>query len=82
MRALLDAGQGHSAAVMIAAFFGAVQSGRFSLAHAESAPLPFVVGGFAGLCGLYLFGWLTRTSAVGSVPKARNAMYALRLGSA
>ena len=60
MRAILDAGQGHSTAVLIAAFFGAVQSGRVSLEQAESGPLPFVLGGLAGVVGLYLFGWLTR----------------------
>jgi hypothetical protein len=60
MRAILDAGQRHGSAVMIAAFFGAVQSGRFSMEQAESGPLPVVCGGLAGVCGLYLFGWLTR----------------------
>jgi hypothetical protein len=60
MRRLLDAGQGHSSALMIAAFFGAVQSGRFALQQSDSGPLPFVLGGLAGVCGLYLFGWLTR----------------------
>ena len=82
MRALLDAGQGHSAAVMIAAFFGAVQSGRLSLAHAESGPLPFVVGGFAGLCGLYLFGWLTRNFGrwFGAESTQRDVRTALGLG--
>ncbi len=60
MRALLDSGNGHFSAVMIAAFFGAVQSGQTVHAEAESGPLPFVFGGFAGVIGLYLFGWLTR----------------------
>jgi hypothetical protein len=60
MRVLLDDGQRHATAVMVAAFFGAVQSGQSSYGRAESGPLPFVLGALAGLCGLYLFGWLTR----------------------
>ena len=82
MRALLDAGQGHSAAVMITAFFGAVQSGRFSLAQAESGPLPFVVGALAGLCGLYLFGWLSRNFGrwFGAETTQRDVRTALGLG--
>jgi hypothetical protein len=82
MRALLEAGQGHSAAVMIAAFFGAVQSARFSLAQAESGPLSYVVGGLAGLSGLYLFGWLTRNFGrwFGAETTQRAARTALGLG--
>jgi hypothetical protein len=60
MRVLLDRGQRHGAAVLIAAFFGAVQSGQSTQGQAESGPLPFVLGGLAGVIGLYLFGWLTR----------------------
>jgi hypothetical protein len=60
MRVLLDAGQGHSAAVMVAAFFGAVQSIPFSMRQESSGPLFYLVGAAAGGCGLYLFGWLTR----------------------
>ncbi len=60
MRALLDAGQGHSAALMIAAFFGAVQSIPFSLQQESSGPLFYLIGAAIGLSGLYLFGWLTR----------------------
>lgn len=82
MRALLDAGQGHSAAVMIAAFFGAVQSGRSSLGQAESGPLPFVFGGLAGLCGLYLFGWLSRNFGrwFGAKAEQRDTRTALGIG--
>jgi hypothetical protein len=82
MRALLDAGQGHSAAVMIAAFFGAVQGGRFALERADSGPLPFVFGGLAGLCGLYLFGWLSRNFGrwFGAETTQRDARTALGLG--
>ena len=82
MRALLDAGQGHSAAVMIAAFFGAVQSGRSSLEQADVGPMPFVFGALAGLCGLYLFGWLTRNFGrwFGADTTQRDARTALGLG--
>lgn len=60
MRTILDSGTGHSSAVMIAAFFGAVQSGQSARAAENIGPLPFVFGGLAGVIGLYLFGWLTR----------------------
>lgn len=60
MRELLDRGQHTMSAVMIAAFFGAVQSGQSVRAQEESGPLPFVLGGLAGVLGLYLFGWLAR----------------------
>ena len=82
MRGLLDAGHGHSAAVMIAAFFGAVQTGRFLLEQAELAPFPFVVGGLAGLLGLYFFGWLTRNFGrwFGAEVSQRDLRTALGLG--
>ncbi|MFQ3225066.1 MAG: hypothetical protein ACI8Z5_001321 [Lentimonas sp.] len=82
MRGLLDAGQGHSAALLIAAFFGAVQSGRFALEQAESGPLPFVFGGLAGAGGLYLFGWLTRNFGrwFGAEAAQRDTRTALGLG--
>ena len=82
MRALLDAGQGHSAAVMVAAFFGAVQGGRYAIERAEPGPLPFVFGGLAGLCGLYLFGWLSRNFGrwFGAETTPNDARTALGLG--
>ena len=60
MRVLLDAGQGHAGAVMVAAFFGAVQSIPFGIRQESSGPLFYLVGAAMGLCGLYLLGWLTR----------------------
>ena len=60
MRAILDGGQRHGSAVLIAAFFGAVQSGQSIRAQEEPGPLPFVLGAMAGVIGLYLFGWLSR----------------------
>ena len=82
MRTMLDAGQGHSTAVMIAAFFGAVQSGRYAIERAETGPLPFVFGGLAGLCGLYLFGWLSRNFGrwFGAETTPRDIRTALGLG--
>lgn len=82
MRTLLDAGQGHSAAVLVAAFFGAVQSGRYAIERAESGPLPFIFGALAGLCGLYLFGWLSRNFGrwFGAETTPRDARTALGLG--
>lgn len=82
MRVLLDAGQGHAAALMIAAFFGAVQSGRFTLEQAESGPLPVVCGGVAGVFGLYLFGWLARNFGrwFGAEATQRESRTALGLG--
>ena len=82
MRAILDSGQGHTAAVMIAAFFGAVQSGQSTHGQAESGPLPFVLGGLAGLIGLYLFGWLTRNFSrwFGAEAAQQDTRTALGLG--
>ncbi len=82
MRAMLDAGQGHSAAVLITAFFGAVQSGRLAMEQAEPGPLPFVLGGLAGVVGLYLFGWLTRNFGrwFGAEAAQRDTRTAIGLG--
>ena len=60
MRAILDEGQRHGTAVLIAAFFGAVQSIPFKIQQEASGPLFYLLGAAVGLCGLYLFGWLTR----------------------
>ena len=82
MRAILDEGQRHASAVMIAAFFGAVQSGHAAHAEAESGPLPFVLGAMAGVVGLYLFGWLTRNFGrwFGAESAQRDTRTALGLG--
>jgi len=82
MRAILDAGQRHGSAVMIAAFFGAVQSGQSIRAQEEHGPLPSVLGALAGVVGLYLFGWLTRNFGrwFGAEASQRDTRTALGFG--
>jgi hypothetical protein len=82
MRALLDAGHGHSAALMVAAFFGAVQSIPFRMQQESSGPLFYLAGAAVGLFGLYLFAWLTRNFSrwFGANPAPQDLRTAFGLG--
>ena len=82
MRILLDGGQQHGAALLVAAFFGAVQAGQSSSGQPSAGPMPFVLGAVAGVIGLYLFGWLTRNFGrwFGAEATQRDTRTALGLG--
>lgn len=82
LRDLLAARRGHAAALLVAAVFGAVQSGRFYLASEDASAGFFLVGALCGLFGLYLFGWLLRNFGrwFGADAARRDLRTALGLG--
>lgn len=51
------------AALVVAAAFGLVQSGRVYLSANDAGPRTLFVGMVGGICGLYLFAWLLRNFA-------------------
>ena len=82
MSCLLSAGKGHFMALMVAAFFGVVQSSRLVFLQTEPIFLYLLAGGLAGIMCLYLFGWLVRNFGrwFGADATQRDVRVALGLG--
>ena len=69
-------------ALLVVAFFGIVQSQRLVFLRGGSTVLHLLAGGFAGIIGLYFFGWLVRNFGrwFGAEAAQRDVRIALGLG--
>jgi hypothetical protein len=60
LQGLIASGEGHPAAVGIAALFGSVQSWRFYIAEDSMGLGVFAAGAVVGVLGIFLYAWLIR----------------------
>jgi len=81
-RALIESGRGHSAALGIAALFGAVQSGTAYLRAEQPSAAIFVYGALAGVVVLYFLSFFFRVSGklFKGDPKPENVRRSIGLG--
>ena len=73
---------GHTEALIVAVFFGLIQSSRLLRSTSEELLFHFLIGGLLGLGALYLLGWLVRNFGrwFGASAEQRAVRIALGLG--
>ena len=79
MQGLIEKGHGHSAALVAAGLFGAVQGAPSIFVTSEPSVLPLFVGLLLGVAGLFFFSWLLRNFSrwFGGQPELRHVRTAV-----